>query len=302
MRSDIKQITVHSVTASLSQSLRRLLGPGRRWSYAAVSNATGIDLRTLRAYAQGTACPNLVRYKRLLAVLGPEAGDGLNRLLGMLPRRDGSPPEALDLLTLRADLVRAATVIRSVLGHGQSVTASRVPQVEPVAEPEDAIPTRPGFRRSVKPLEIDNKAVVERLSFRLREMVGPSRRWKYAEVADATGIDIRTLRSYCDGTACPNLTRYMRLMQCLGPESGFELALMLGWQPRFRAPSDLSRDLLEAVAQAAENTRAAVDELISGKGGRQLISPHDRLRETRQGIEVRNGTGHDMARFSRLSH
>jgi hypothetical protein len=288
VRSDIKHITVRSVTAGLSRSLRRLLGPGRRWSYAAVSKGTGIDIRTLKAYVQGTACPNLVRYKRLLAILGPEVGEDLNRLQGMLPRRDGSPPEALDLVTLRAELVRATTILHSVLGTEPSISSPRLPNAIPPREAEAAVPTRPEFRQPVKPLKIDMVAVVERLSFRLREMIGPGRRWSHTEVADATGIDIRTLRSYCEGTACPNLTRYMRLMQCLGPESGYELALMLGWQPRFRAPSDLSRASLEALAQAAETTRVALDELMSGSGGRRLISPQDRLREAPEDIEFPN--------------
>lgn len=304
MRSDIRHITAQTVTAGLSQSLRRLIGPGRRWSYGSVTKGAGIDARTLKAYVQGTACPNLVRYKRLLAILGPEVGEDLNRLQGMLPRRGDSPPEALDLLALRAELVRAVSIIGSVLGSAPAIPDLSPPVATAPADPEPSLPTRPEFLRSLKPLKIDKKAVVERLSFRLRQMIGPGRRWPLAEVSDATGIDVRTLRSYCDGAACPNLTRYMRLMQCLGPESGLELALMLGWQPRFRAPSDLSRASLEILGRAADGARAAVDELLAGGGhDRRLISPHDRLREkTAMNIELPDAPDIDLRRSRQLPH
>jgi hypothetical protein len=292
VRSDIKHITAQTVTAGLSRSLRHLLGPGRRWSYAAVSRSTGIDIRTLKAYVHGTACPNLVRYKRLLAILGPEVGEDLNRLQGMLPRRDGSPPEALDLVAFRTEIARAAAIIRSVLGSDAPVATGRAFQAEPASVHEADVATRPEFRRPMKPLKIDKHAVVERLSFRLREMIGDGRRWSHLEVADATGIDARTLRSYCDGSACPNLTRYMRLMQCLGPESGYELALMLGWQPRFRPPSDLSRASLETLAHAAETTLAALG-LVMSVGGNRLISPQDRLRDAADALTVHDSrSGH----------
>lgn len=276
VQSNVSHITTTTVTAGLSRSLRQLIGPGRRWSYASVSKNTGIDLRTLKAYVQGTACPNLVRYKRLLAVLGPEVGEELNRLQGMLPRRGESPPEALDLLALRAELTRAVSIIRRVLAMPPAPVE---PSVGTTAAPlADSVPTRPEYKRALKPLRIDQRAIAERLGFRLTQMIGDGRKWSLTDVAGATGIDSRTLRTYRDGTACPNLARYMRLMQILGPESGYELALMLGWQPRFRVASKLSGASLRALDTAAMEACAAVDELLTTHGQR-LVSPADNATE-----------------------
>ncbi|MBX3578541.1 MAG: hypothetical protein KF723_15150 [Rhizobiaceae bacterium] len=254
----------------MSRSLRKLVGPSRRWSYASVSKETGIDVRTLKSYVQGAACPNLVRYKRLLAVLGPEVGEELNRMQGMLPRRCESPPEALDLVALRAELARASSIVRSILSIPPAYISERSAPASATAT--DSVPTKAEYRNSLKPMRIDRRAIAERFGFRLAQMIGEGRRWSLAEVADATDIDARTLRSYRDGTACPNLARYMRLLQVLGPESGYELALMLGWQPRFRIAPKHSAEALRALDAAALETCAAVDELI-GMNGLRFLSP-----------------------------
>ena len=68
---DVSEITTQAVAERLSRRLRRMIGPGRRWTFGGVAELTGIDERSLRAYAAGTACPNLAKYKRLLSVLGP---------------------------------------------------------------------------------------------------------------------------------------------------------------------------------------------------------------------------------------
>ena len=62
--------------------LRDLIGPGRRWSYAEISARTLIDVRSLKAYVSGQACPNLAKYKRLVVVMGPEVVIDLNCMLG----------------------------------------------------------------------------------------------------------------------------------------------------------------------------------------------------------------------------
>ena len=94
-----------------------MIGPGRRWSYTGVASRTGIDVRTLKAYAHGTACPNLAKYKRLLAVLGPELSAELNMMQGWQPREDEVPPEAVDLVELREQLRRASETLASVLAE-----------------------------------------------------------------------------------------------------------------------------------------------------------------------------------------
>lgn len=111
----MEEITTDEVTERLSSRLRRMVGPGRRWSYAGVSSRTGIDVRSLKAYANGTACPNLAKYKRLLAVVGPELSVDLNLMQGWLPRFDETPPEALDLVQLREVLLHASQTLADVL-------------------------------------------------------------------------------------------------------------------------------------------------------------------------------------------
>ncbi len=125
--------------------------------------------------------------------------------------------------------------------------------------------------RAITPEEIQR-----RLSYRLRQIIGPNGRVSLAQAARLTQINTRTLKSYLDGTACPNVARYGRLLRVFGPEVGIELAMMLGWEPRatdrLRAPGRDIRDLREAVAQAisaidlviAQN--AAVEEKPDGAG------------------------------------
>jgi len=125
--------------------------------------------------------------------------------------------------------------------------------------------------RAITPTEIQR-----RLSHRLRQIIGRNGRVSLAQAALETQINIRTLKSYLDGTACPNVARYGRLLRVFGPEVGIELAMMLGWEPRatdrFRAPGSDVRELREAVAQAisaidlviAQN--AAAEEKSGGRG------------------------------------
>ena len=72
--------------------------------------------------------------------------------------------------------------------------------------------------------------------------VGPEDAQVHVHLATPRGLsylltapgDLGMVRAYLSGAACPNLARYPRLVQVLVPESGFELALMLGWRPRHR--------------------------------------------------------------------
>ena len=112
------------------------------------------------------------------------------------------------------------------------------------------------YGEALRVAEITPAAVKERLSRRLSEIIGPGKRVGYAEAARLTGIRVRTLRSYVDGSACPNLARYERMLRVFGPEIGIDLAHMLGWEPRGSArpqPSiahlvELRRGIAEALA------------------------------------------------------
>jgi len=120
---DVHKITPAEVTRRLSAQLRKMIGPGRRWSYRGVAHLTGIDERSLKAYAAGTACPNLAKFKRLLAVLGPDLGRDIDRMYGWVPRLEASQPGSLDLAALKVDLVNKLAMIDGMLAAAGEGTA-----------------------------------------------------------------------------------------------------------------------------------------------------------------------------------
>jgi len=114
------EITSDEVARRLGSQMRTMVGPGRRWSYSGLSQLTGIDQRSLQAYASGTGCPNLSKFKRLLAVLGPELARDIDKMYGWLPRElDRRPPGALDLENLRRQLKDSLAVLDAM--QAQSV-------------------------------------------------------------------------------------------------------------------------------------------------------------------------------------
>lgn len=133
----------------------------------------------------------------------------------------------------------------------------------------------PVFLRPVPTRAITPKIVSQRLSYRLGQLIGPGNRYSYKEASGLTGIGLRTLRSYVNGTACPNVARYSRLLRVFGPEVGIELALMLGWEPRAHreAAPDLRhlRDLRDGLSQAI----AALEKTKSEGGDqrRRVLKP-----------------------------
>lgn len=129
---EVERITTEECARRLSRRLRQLIGSGRVWSYRGVSNLTGIDERTLKAYCAGTACPNLTKFHRLLAVLGPAITVDLQLMLGWTPRSGlRLPPGAVDLEAVAKDL-------REVM---------RVIDAEMSKAPDDA-PAKPAQRRT----------------------------------------------------------------------------------------------------------------------------------------------------------
>ncbi len=113
---DVRDITADEVARRLALQLRKMVGPGRRWSYKGLSELTGIDMRSLQAYAAGSASPNLAKFKRLLAVLGPELARDIDRMYGWMPREAiRLPPGAVDLQELRDQLVATIAVLDAML-------------------------------------------------------------------------------------------------------------------------------------------------------------------------------------------
>jgi len=122
------EITSEEVARRLGAQLRKMVGPGRRWSYRGLSDLTGIDQRSLQAYASGSACPNLAKFKRLLAVLGPELARDVDRMYGWVPREEVRlPPGALDLETLREKLATTMLILDDMLAKPHESAAGERP-------------------------------------------------------------------------------------------------------------------------------------------------------------------------------
>lgn len=283
----ILEVTPEKVVERLSYRMRRMVGSGRQWSYCTLSARSGIDVRTLKAYVQGTACPNLAKYKRLLAVLGPEVGTELNAMKGWLPRSDVVPPEAVDLIELQRELARVGEVIDDVLGVASGEEPEAGTPVDEDGRLDDPVVLHAGdapqhFRTPLRIEEIDTRAVAARLSYRLRLMIGPEREWQMGEVSERTGIDRRTLQSYLDGSACPNLARFLRLSYLMGPEIGVELAHMIGWEPRFSLAQTMQRADVQKLRDALQRMQEAIAQLLehaprSGRHAGRLIRRGDQL-------------------------
>ncbi|MBX3578539.1 MAG: hypothetical protein KF723_15140 [Rhizobiaceae bacterium] len=124
---DVERITTEECARRLSRRLRQLIGPGRVWSYRGVSNLSGIDERTLKAYCAGTACPNLTKFHRLLAVLGPAITVDLQLMLGWTPRSGlRLPPGAVDLEAVAKDLRELMRVIDAEMGKTDAAKGRRL--------------------------------------------------------------------------------------------------------------------------------------------------------------------------------
>ncbi len=258
------EITPQVVTERLSYQLQKFVGTGRRWSYFGVAARTQIDVRTLKAYVQGTACPSLAKYNQLLAVLGPEIGIETNMMKGWPPRSAVVPPEAVDLLELRRHISQSVSVLDEVLGLDDFGAASLERDDEIIAGSDgtDGIESLAEFRRPLNVEDMTPAAVAARLGYRLQKMIGPGRPWSLVDVSEATGIDRRTLQSYVSGEACPNLTRYHRLGFVLGTQIGVELAYMVGWEPRYSEPLNLPRQLSEELDRKLREAICAIDAVV----------------------------------------
>lgn len=120
---ETKQITPEEVKQRLSRSLSQIIGPRRQYSYAEAARLTHINERTLRAYVDGVACPNLARYGRLLRVFGPEVGLELALMLGWEPRAQiAEPPDVAALEALREGMARAVLAVEQSLPDSTSRT------------------------------------------------------------------------------------------------------------------------------------------------------------------------------------
>ncbi|WP_422074138.1 hypothetical protein [Tranquillimonas rosea] len=138
----------------VGDALRLRVGMGKRYSFAGLSEATGIPERTLRSYVDGTVdtTPGLPNLLALFSVLG--AGFASD-VLGVcnLTVRDGNPDEAehiraLSLMcSLSGDI--AAAVDDGVVDHQeraqlQPAAEKVIAALEPIARPGNAVSLKRG--------------------------------------------------------------------------------------------------------------------------------------------------------------
>lgn len=113
----VTEITPAAVKKRLSFRMSTMIGsePGKV-SFAEAAARTGIKERTIRAYVDGKACPNLARYERLMRVFGPEIGIELAFMLGWEPRGNRRPQQHTPhLVELRNGVAQALVAIERVL-------------------------------------------------------------------------------------------------------------------------------------------------------------------------------------------
>jgi transcriptional regulator with XRE-family HTH domain len=264
-----KEITQEIVAERLSYRLRQMIGSGRVWTYQDVSERTLIEVRTLKSYVQGTACPNLAKYKRMLAVLGPEVASELDRMLGWLPRRSVSPPNCVDLGELKYELLRIRRLVcpTSDADEARQDGKSRPPRPAARArnfQYRDAN-ERATLVKFVVPLQINQistEAIAERFSYRFNRVLDEGSDWTVESIAEATGIDPRTIRRYAAGTRIPNLTKFYQIECAMGPLF-MELALMIGWTPRFQKKSNVAYGSIEKFEYLLLDTIGHIDTIIS---------------------------------------
>jgi hypothetical protein len=186
------------------------------------------------------------------------------------------PPEALDLRALAGEIERAVDILSSIIdkafaervwrsGHfnGAFPRSRTGPPNGPAGT--HVCDTRSEFLTPLPLTAIDEAAIAHRISYRLGRMMAPRGPWVIDDVARKARIDLRTLHRYVDGTAVPNLTRYIRLQRVMGPEVGVELALMLGWYPRHGHQPGVAFERLARLRADLTRSREAIGALFDGR-------------------------------------
>ena len=110
--------------------------------------------------------------------------------------------------------------------------------------------------------QISSEAIAERFSYRFTRVLDEGSDWTVDSIAKATGIDPRTIRRYAAGTRIPNLTMFYQIECVLGPLF-MELALMIGWTPRFQKYSNVTHGSIEKFEFLLADTIDHIDTIIS---------------------------------------
>jgi len=131
-----------------------------------------------------------------------------------------------------------------------------------------------GERNStVKVTAITTELCTEVFCDAFRRHVGLGKRWSVRDLAEATGIDSRTLESYRDGKNPPNLPRFQRLVAVLGEEFGSEA--MRPTAMAFHSIGHVGMDGYKLTAEVgsklADFTRYLDDGVIDASESREMV-------------------------------
>ncbi|WP_305968315.1 MULTISPECIES: hypothetical protein [unclassified Mameliella] len=128
----------------IEDALRLRVGRGKRYSFVALSDATGIATRTLESYVQG-ATPGLQNLLSLCSVLGPSFTSDVLAPCGQVAR-DGSPddPQHMQVVGVMshltgkiADALADGHVDHREHAQMQPVAAALIEQLQPLARGRD---------------------------------------------------------------------------------------------------------------------------------------------------------------------
>lgn len=114
-----KDITSDLVQERFSDALAARCGPGKQVSVSALSEATGIDERTINAWRRRETVACLSKMLRVAAVLGPGVVNDVFALAGLGGMEALNAPETPDSFALNADLSAAVAMMGRHLADGR---------------------------------------------------------------------------------------------------------------------------------------------------------------------------------------
>jgi len=89
-------------------------------------------------------------------------------------------------------------------------------------------------------------------------------RMSYGDLADATGVQVRTLKSWRDGQAMPHLDSWLKICLVFGPEFTSETLRVIGQGGVENIDPDARSDVHECVADLAAQLGEITDRLRDG--------------------------------------
>lgn len=132
---------------------------------------------------------------------------------------------------------------------------------------------------AAQPQALTAELVQERFTDALRVHVGKGKPWSVEALAEATGIDDRTIRGYHEGSACASMAKALALAAVLPPD--FTNALLglagLGHAKRLEpgevAVAELGSDLAGAVALLSRHLEDGVVDHQEREEGKRRLRP-----------------------------